>query len=221
MKYFDIIIASLMLSLVLCSCINSTNTDTPATVNIVESTATSIPGANKSLKNSTTSTPDITDTVETPIPSVSVNDDYLSIGFDLMKNDSLGSLKINLNWENVIKTLGEPEEKSETVVWGADGLEHQSWIYTTKGIILDIVKDENSATLNSIHISSPCTFKTRRGIGVGSKRSEVFDAYKSEIEPAESEEAPGFIIAGSIYGGIIFSLENDSVSEIFIGAGAE
>ncbi len=42
-------------------------------------------------------------------------------------------------------------------------------------------------------------------------------AYKEEEERRTSEH----FVAGSIYGGLIFSFQNGRVNEIFLGAGAE
>ncbi|WP_010246483.1 hypothetical protein [Acetivibrio cellulolyticus] len=225
MKLFNIIMVSLILSIALCSCSNTKNGQTPKASNRVESTAPSNSEATAGKpENSPANKQENTTASATQAPNNSTeskDNDYSSVGFDLMNNDSVGSLKYNLSSDDVVKALGEPEEKTKFQVWGSDGKEHQTWIYGAKGILLDVVKTENTAAIYSIDISNPCTFKTTRQIGIGSKRADVLNAYKNEINPAENKEGSALIVAGSIYGGIVFTFENDSVSEIFIGASAE
>ena len=145
---------------------------------------------------------------------------YAQIGFKLMKKESLGSLRLDLSSKKISELLGEPEEKTEAVLWGADGLYHQSWTYTQKGISLDIVGKEGERQIVSrITITEPCTFKTKRNIGIGSRIDEVRTAYQSEIDPASSSSSS--ITAGTHYGGVIFGIENKKVNQIFIGIAAE
>lgn len=142
--------------------------------------------------------------------------------FRLMYEESIGFLRIGLSNEEVTNELGEPTEKSEAVEWEADGGVHQSWYYRESGIDLDMVGNSGELILRSIKITAPCKYKTKRGIGIGSSRKDVIEAYKDEIS---MENYTGFeepiIVAGSFYGGVIFSFENDTVSRIFIGAAGE
>ncbi|OQB16018.1 MAG: hypothetical protein BWY15_00145 [Firmicutes bacterium ADurb.Bin193] len=147
--------------------------------------------------------------------------DYSEIGFELMNSESIGALKIGLSDNDVIKALGEPEEKSEMEIWGADGENHQTWNYKSKGIQLDMIGDLKNQVINSMSIKSPCDFKTKRGIGIGSSRTDVSAAYKNEINNDDPSVNQSVLIAGSVYGGIIFSFENGTLTTIFIGAAAE
>ncbi|MCX7708413.1 MAG: hypothetical protein N2484_01040 [Clostridia bacterium] len=147
--------------------------------------------------------------------------DYGEIGFDLVKNESLGSLKYGLTEKELVQKLGQPEEKSKAMVWGSDGMEHQSFYYKAKGIELDMIKDENVWSIRTINIKKPCDFKTKRNIGIGSSKEEVLKVYKEELNPENSGHDTESYIAGTVYGGIIFGFENGEVSSIFIGAAAE
>ena len=211
MKLTNIILASLILSAALCSCSNSKDGEIPTTTAKVEKTAAITPKATKTAdKTTTANTPD----------GISEKD-YLSTGSDLLNNEYVGPLNLNLNSDDFIKALGEPESKSDAHVWGADGREHQDWTYAAKGISINTVKNGNVNNVFSIHISSPCTFKTSRGIGIGSKKADVIEAYKNEIDPIENKDDSDSIVAGSVYDGIIFTIKNDSVSKMFFGAAAE
>ena len=85
---------------------------------------------------------------------------------------------------------------------------------------MDIIGEtDNSRKVNMMTISGQCELKTKRNIGIGSILEEVKSAYKSEIDP--NLNSLKTIVAGTIYGGIIFSFDNDKVNSIFIGARAE
>ena len=144
--------------------------------------------------------------------------DYLKLGFDIMKNEAVGFLKIGLAAAEVLAGLGEPADKSPIRIWGADGLEHQKWRYPAKGIEFDMVKRDGAFLVNMIRITTPCEYKTKQGIGIGSSAQEVQAAYTNKLNPAYNDTK---LVAGTIYGGIIFGLDGGAVSSIFIGAAAE
>ena len=145
--------------------------------------------------------------------------DFLQIGFALMK-ENIGLISIGAADSSILKALGEPEKKSTARIWAADGMEHQRWHYQTKGIELDMVRKESNQAVNMIIIKNPCDYKTQRGIQIGSSDTEVQNAYKNEINPQDSK-LPATIVAGTVYGGIIFGLTNGFVTSIFIGAATE
>ena len=83
-----------------------------------------------------------------------------------------------------------------------------------------------------------CKLATARGIKIGSTRAEVGKAYRDveEKAPGDGPAKPGDpepepvpleegeeknFVAGTIYGGMIFSFKKGKVVEIFLGAGAE
>ena len=144
--------------------------------------------------------------------------DYLKIGFDIMKNETIGFLKIGLAAAEVLAGLGEPADKSPIRIWGADGLEHQKWRYPAKGIEFDMVKRDGAFLVNMISITTPCEYKTKQGIGIGSSVKEVQAAYPNQLNPAVNDTK---LVAGTVYGGIIFGMEGGAVSSIFIGAATE
>ena len=112
--------------------------------------------------------------------------------------------------------------KGEKTEWGADGLFHQNWNSPKCGVEFDMVSDTNKSeqSIASITVSRPSTLKTDKGISIGSKASRVATAYQAYVNSDESTPNQ-VIVVGSIYGGIQFSLENDTVSSIFVGASAE
>lgn len=135
--------------------------------------------------------------------------------------ESLGILRLGALLTDVSKELGKPEIKTKSILWEADGQKHQTWTYSKQGIVLDVVVEKNPrlSWVNMITIISPCTFKTKRNIGIGSTKREVENQYKELITEENSGEEQ--IILGSIYGGIIFTFKNGIVDSIFFGALAE
>ncbi|HBL60638.1 MAG TPA: hypothetical protein DDZ80_19945 [Cyanobacteria bacterium UBA8803] len=142
--------------------------------------------------------------------------------FELMKLEGFGELKIGLTAAQVFELLGNPETRGEIRLWGADGLYHQDWYYPQQGITLNMASEtpEERQAVVSITLMSPSQLKTRRGIGIVDSYTKVMQAYKEEEDRGMSIPYESFV-AGSIYGGLIFSFENGSVNQIFIGAAAE
>ena len=158
--------------------------------------------------------------VQTVDSSITTNNDFSETGSGLMEKEKLGDMAMGLSYSETIEKLGEPEEKTEPEIWGADGEYHQTLKYNSKGIELDLVGEkEENRKINMITISSQCNLKTSRGIGIGSNYKDVESAYKEEIDKESSGSET--IVAGSIYGGVIFQFENNKVKSIFIGASAE
>jgi hypothetical protein len=71
-----------------------------------------------------------------------------------------------------------------------------------------------------IKLVSPSRLATKRGIKIGSSIEEVSFAYAKEKDQEMSIPDQTFV-AGSIYGGLIFTFDQGRVSEIFLGAAAE
>ena len=80
-------------------------------------------------------------------------------------------------------------------------------------------KNEGELTVFSITITSPCGFRTKKNMGIGSTYKEVMAAYENDIDKSFTDK--NSITVGSVYGGIIFSFKNDKAEKIFIGAAAE
>lgn len=146
--------------------------------------------------------------------------DYSEIGSAIMQSERIGELHYGLGLKKMIDLLGQPEEKSEPELWGADGEYHQTYQYPEKGIELDLIgKKETDQKINMITVHAPCEYKTQKGIGIGSSIDEVTNAYKDKIDPQASDNE--MIVVGSVFGGLLFDMENNKVESIFIGASSE
>lgn len=99
---------------------------------------------------------------------------------------------------------------------------HEDWTWKKKVLVLNMTSESDtpgSLTTFSITAKTPCTFKTARGIGIGNTAAEVQSAYKNDINIEESNNEQ--LAVGSIYGGILFGIQNYKVVSIFLGAAAE
>jgi len=182
--------------------------------------ALTIAGCNSS-KSKDEAKPDINKDTALAVPDSTTNNatkDTAANGADL---GGVGDLLLGLSDTKAIELLGQPDSKSKAEEWGADGLMHQDWLYKTKGITLnmDNSKGKDKQTISSITITSPCNFKTKNNMGIGSTYKEVMTAYENNIDKSFTDKAT--ITVGSVYGGIIFSFKNDKAEKIFIGAAAE
>ncbi len=149
----------------------------------------------------------------------------LSFGADefaLMKGERVGGLRIGASTKEASKQINCKPGRGPDKLWGADGLYHQRWEYAGCGIVLDMVSEKKGGpkTVGSITAAAPCALSTARGIRIGSTEQEVMDAYKASWSKEDSKQGETFV-AGSIYGGLVFSLKNGKVSTMFLGAAAE
>ena len=147
--------------------------------------------------------------------------DYPALGQNLMKTESIGTIKLGLTESDLVKALGQPDDKSDPEVWDADDLKHTDWSYESKGLIVDLVEaaGTKSYTVYSIRASEGCTLKTKRGVAVGDSKADVLEAYDKEYNAGDSGD--GTLVLGSLYGGINITLDqDDKVAEIFIGPSA-
>ncbi len=163
----------------------------------------------------------ISDTItnKSPDSTVVINaDNNPPVSTDL---EYIGELRLGQGQKTVVDKLGEPESRSKIEEWGADGLLHQDWKYTTKGITLNMngEKENGEMTVFSITITSPCDLKTKKNIGIGSIYNDVMAAYEKEIDKESSDK--NVITVGSLYGGLIIEFKNEKAVKIFAGAAAE
>lgn len=141
---------------------------------------------------------------------------------DALLNEVFDSwLSIDINQELVIFNIGEPVVKDEDEYWGATGMYVQEWHYLSLGLTLEMESEDVGLPKKvlSILITSPSSFSTNKGIHIGSGILDVRHKYSEKIDATNSDDS--IIVVGSIYGGLIFYIENGYVVKIFIGAAAE
>ena len=140
----------------------------------------------------------------------------------LMRIERLGEFKIGSSAVRILEFLSNPQTKSKNIFSEADGLYRQSWYYPKQGVIFEMVAENNKdkPKVAAIKISSPSKFKTDRSIKIGDSYDKVVRVYGRYKDKEHSVPFKRFV-AGSVYGGLIFSFQNGRVVEIFLGAAAE
>lgn len=156
--------------------------------------------------------------------SIETTEDILAqkqeTGMELMDTETIGKLHLGLSYSDVVAILGEAEEVSEAYVSEIDAEKHQTYNYPKKGISLSfILPEDRKNELTEIEIKAPSDLVTSRKIGIGSAYDETLAAYKNVLDVDFTSDDQ--IVAGSIYGGVVFNFENKKVMRMFIGASAE
>lgn len=145
-------------------------------------------------------------------------DDAQNQAIKAMGDETLGKLKLGMTDKAVIKLLGEPQSKGKETKWEAIGEVVQEWKYPAQG--LQFYMAGKPKTILSMKATEPCKLATSRGITIGSSEAEVIKNYGKFVDKENTRKGESFV-AGSIYGGVIFSFAKGKVSEIFFGAAAE
>jgi len=155
-------------------------------------------------------------------PASSFAEDATEKGFALMKAESLGGLKLEMPAATVEALLGKPDKKGKDIGWEAIGEFVQEWNWPKKGVVLQmssVEKGGKKAVLMAT-VSPPSTSATAKGIKIGSTEAEVRKAYAAYADKEDSKPGETFV-AGTVYGGVIFTFKEGKVITIFLGAAAE
>ncbi len=150
------------------------------------------------------------------------------------QKETFAPLAIGMTVSEVEAALGPPDKRPALQSEAATGDFVASWTWKRQGISLTLRGSSESdaePTVRSIRLQKPSPFRTAKGVGIGSTREEIlaaYGAYQEEESPADAPEGmgemdpdPNVLVIGSIYGGLIFHFENNRVSWLFLGAGAE
>lgn len=141
--------------------------------------------------------------------------------FLAMRNEVVGGLKVGLGEAEVKRLVGAPGAVSGPVDNSAVGSWGWTWSYPDKGLELEMSAENKGdpKIVSAILVGKRSTLKTRFGIGVGSTLADVKRAYGPCI--SNEEGGDDRVVAGTIYGGVIFSIAGGAVDGIFVGAAAE
>lgn len=132
--------------------------------------------------------------------------------------ETLGALHLGMSATEVEGLLGRPVATGEVIEEPATGDMVQAWRYPDLGLTVTMLQSDAPAVLR-ILAEPPCKLVTSRGIGIGSPRAALEQAYASDRD--EEMSHPDALVVGSAYGGTVFLLESDAVASIFLGASAE
>ena len=140
----------------------------------------------------------------------------------LLEGEALGKIALGKEVDALAALIGQPDTKGKDESWEAIGAWVQEWRYRALGLKLGMNsrKKGGAKTVLSITAEAPCALATSRGIKIGSTEAEVMKAYR-KVRNAEESIAGQTFVAGSLYGGTIFTFKSGKVRQIFIGAVAE
>ncbi len=120
-----------------------------------------------------------------------------------------------------IDAFGEVQQ-SPAEYWEASGEYVEEWVFSEHQMKVEAASfTRNGAKeIRSIRVFGNCRLKTSKGIGIGSSRRELFQAYGQHFDPEDGE--PGAVLVfGSRFDGLIFQLEDGVVKAYFVGAASE
>lgn len=145
--------------------------------------------------------------------------------FTLLTEERIGTLYVGMPEAEVKKAISCRASRGREILEHATGEWVAEWKYPDCGIILKMASEKKRApkSVSSITVSHPCTLATKQGIRIGSTEEEVlksYGQYQDEESLLFSTKGEQFV-AGSIYGGMIFTFKKGRVTGIFLGAAAE
>ncbi|MDV6167596.1 hypothetical protein R1T16_04120 [Flavobacterium sp. DG1-102-2] len=162
-----------------------------------------------------------TDTITTKQEEVITEHVVEESTFDFAKETIGGWLSIGTDEATVKEKLGTDFKTSINEYSQVTGYYEQEWLYEKQGIkiVMEAENPEAKKTVAQITVLAASKLKTSKNIGIGSAQKDILSAYHGHINTEEATD--NTIIVGSIYEGLFFTLKNNKVSEIFIGAIAE
>lgn len=148
------------------------------------------------------------------------------IGWELLEKETFGEIKLGMDSVSITKIIGPPDSATAITYWDADGGYHNEWFYQKLGLTIGMnrVPDHpdnkyKECLSDRMTLTSPSKLYTTRRIRIGSSRRTVLSNYKLAITDTLSSN--NNLVAGTVYGGLMFQLEQDTVVRIFLGAAAE
>jgi len=159
-------------------------------------------------------------------PEIYTHSEIEKIGWELMGTEKFGEIKLGIDSISVVEILGQPDSITTVNYWGADGGYHNEWIYNPIGLTIGFnrIPDHpdskyHECLTDRMTMTAPSLFSTNRRIQIGSPKIEVMSNYKMAI--VDTLGYNNHIVAGTVYGGLIFQFKQDTVVSIFLGAAAE
>lgn len=138
----------------------------------------------------------------------------------LKQCQQVGPLRLGLPEKQFSSKLGKPASESKPRLEAASGLTIKERSYPKWGLklVLSHEQAKDPWKVERFTVTAPCPWKTPQGLGIGSSDEEVRKTY---AELLDSEQPSSDLVVGSIYDGVIFSVEDHKVKSIFVGAAAE
>ncbi len=148
-------------------------------------------------------------------PDAAIEDDAsLAESFPVDKQ-AIGPLRIGMPEAQVAKLLGVPKTKSPAEMMAATGEYTGEWSYADVSLQMVSDKPRGPFRVSAISVVAPSRYKTPEGIGIGATRGEIIAVYGPYL--GHTNDANEMLV-GSVYFGLLFTLEEERVAGIFLGA---
>lgn len=143
-----------------------------------------------------------------------------AVSFDINAEVFDGWLKLGVTENVVLAKLSKDYKVEYDELSEVNGLYQQLWDFEKAGIslLMESETHEGEKRVAAIYIAGPSNYKTSKGLGIGSDKLHVYQEYNKHID---SVGLPETIVVGTIYEGMLFSIKNDTVTDIFVGAAAQ
>jgi hypothetical protein len=152
----------------------------------------------------------------TEISNSETDEKYYKLAEKLLNSESIGGVKWNMNYNELISVLGQPDSLSDPQISEDDGENYQVAYYNSKGLNVGLsINSDSTKNISWIDVSDSSDLKTSGQIGIGSTVEQLKTVYKEYLNPDNSY--PDYIIAGTEYFGIFFDLKDNKVIRIYFG----
>jgi hypothetical protein len=132
-------------------------------------------------------------------------------------DESIGPVRRGMTDARVKRAAGAPSATSEPQRAEATGMWEKSWDYPGVQLWFEAKRARGAPwVLRAVLVKAGSDWRTRRGIAIGSTRAQVVKAYRRDTNQAASTGDQ--IVTGASHGGVTFTLVEDRVTEIFVGA---
>lgn len=135
--------------------------------------------------------------------------------------ETIGPLRLDFPEEGLPGVIACVPEMSADRYDEANRVYVETWNYAGCGLTLTMGAPIRGTPkcVTSICVSSPSTYATSLGIGIGSTESAVIQAYRVYRNPLSSISGKRFV-AGALYNGLTFDFENGVVVRMYLGVTA-
>lgn len=142
--------------------------------------------------------------------------------FPVLHAEAIGPYEVGLSKEAVLRLAPGLRQNGPVIEEGATGEWVELWSDPVEGLSVGFSAEteDGPRRLRSVDVEAPSRLVTRRGIALGATYASVLAEY-GDVVDRDFSPTPTTIIAGSLYGGMIFRFERGVLSSIFLGAGAE
>ncbi len=204
--------ASLLLTLALASCQSSSQTASPLVT--APAPAPVQPDEPAALP-----------TTASPICTLANPEDIDSA----LDSEQIGGLGLGDSAKKAVALFGVPAGVDGEYPNEVDGGFTRQWKFSD-GITLNIWTEKSEKNTDNqiergsvgfITVNAPSREKTKYGIGIGATRAQVLAAYGDCISAEEQNGDSEAVLAGTVYGGVLFSMSDGKVKSIDVGAMAE